>query len=46
MQITTISVTKDLRDVVKLGAVQNKMTMQRYIELLVMADLEIKNVSR
>ena len=46
MEITTISVTRDLRDAVKLGAVHKKMSMQRYIELLVMQDLDLGNISR
>lgn len=41
MESTTIRVTKDLRDKLKIGALYKKMTLERYVDWLVQQDLDL-----
>lgn len=43
---TTILISKNLRDVIKLRAVQEHLTMQIYLEKLVMKDAGLESISR
>lgn len=43
---TTIAISKDLRDTIKIRAIQEKTTIPLYIERLVMRDMGLENVSR
>lgn len=46
MDKTTIIISKDLRDVIKIGAAHRRMKVSAYIEFLVMQDLDLSNISR
>lgn len=45
-EMTVIAITKNLRDTIKIAAAQNHITMQLYIERLVMKDLGLENIPR
>ncbi len=46
MEKTTIQVSKDLRDVIKLGALYSKMTIETYLSMLVQKDLIVKEAKQ
>lgn len=46
MQKTTLAISKDLRDLIKITAVREKMTMEQLIEKLVHKHLGTEQVSR
>lgn len=43
---TTILIPKNLRDLIKLRAVQEHITMQLYLERLVMKDMNLESIPR
>jgi len=46
MEKTTIQVSKDLRDVIKLGALYSKMSIELYLSTLVQKDLIVKDIKQ